>query len=136
MAFNLKTLEEIAEHFHVTQEQIDKATRVLDCRSGKIFYQVESQSEAGKFYVVKYNSEYKRLTCTCLAGQSGFGCWHRRAALANMYEYRQQENLQARREAEEAVRQQAAQAAVDARMQELYRQRASAEKVEGFHLLQ
>jgi hypothetical protein len=134
MTFNLKTEAEICEHFHVTPEQLDKATRVLDCHTGKVFYQVQSQSEPGKVYEVQYNAEYKRLTCTCLAGEAGFGCWHRRAALAAMYEYRQQENLQARREAEEDA-QRRAQAAVDQRMEELYRQREEAAKLEAFHLL-
>lgn len=134
MTFNLKTEAEICEHFHVTAEQMDKAIRVLDGHTGKVFYQVASQSEADKLYEVKYNAEFKRLTCTCLAGEAGFGCWHRRAALAAMYEYRQQENLQARREAEEAA-QRNAQAVIDAKMQAWEKQRKEAAPQEGFHFL-
>lgn len=96
------TSSEICEKFNVTEAQIDKASRVLDCQSGKVFYQVESQTVAGQVYEVRFNAQYKRLTCTCPAGQVGIPCWHKRAAMASAYEYRQGENVQARREAEEA----------------------------------
>ncbi len=96
------TTTEIAARFHVTEAQIDKASRVLDCQSGKVFYQVESQTVAGQVYEVRYNEQYKRLTCSCKAGQVGIPCWHKRAAMAAAFEYRQQENVQARKEAEEA----------------------------------
>lgn len=117
MAFVVKTEKEICAIYHVTPEQLDKASRVIDMATGKIFYQVESQSEPGKIYEVRYNSEYKRLSCTCKAGQEGFGCWHRRASLAAAYEYRQEENIQARVEAGDK---EAAEAARLARMANEY----------------
>lgn len=99
------TASEIATRFNVTQEQIDRAHRILDCQTGKVFYQVESQTDATQEpYEVRANAEYKRLTCTCKAGQRGIPCWHKRAASAAAFEYRQGENLQARKEAEEAAR--------------------------------
>lgn len=97
------TSSEICEKFNVTETQIDKASRVLDLQSGKVFYQVESQTTDDiPPYEVRYNSEFKRLTCNCKAGQAGVPCWHKRAACAAAFEYRQQENLQARKEAEAA----------------------------------
>lgn len=99
MTFKIKSEQEICNTFHVTPEQIDKATRLIDCATGKIYYQVDSQSEPGKAYEVRYNQQYHRMTCTCKAGEAGLGCWHRRAALAAIYEHRQAENLQARLEA-------------------------------------
>lgn len=99
MTFILKSEEEICATFHVTPEQIDRVMRLIDMATGKIYHQVESQSEPGITYEVRYNSQCKRLTCTCKAGQAGYGCWHRRASLAAMFESRQAENLQARLEA-------------------------------------
>lgn len=97
---NVKTEMEICAIYHVTPEQIDKCTRLVDGQTGQVFYQVKSQSDPdAEPYTVRYNAQYKKLTCTCKAGQDGFGCWHRRASLAHGYEYRQQENLQARIEA-------------------------------------
>lgn len=95
------TSSEICQKFNVTETQIDKASRVLDLQSGKVFYQVESQT-TDEIYEVRYNSEFKRLTCNCKAGQVGVPCWHKRAAAAAAFEYRQQENLAARKEAEAA----------------------------------
>lgn len=141
MTLIVKTEQEICEIYHVTPEQIDKASRIIDMSTGKVFYQVKSQSDPTQEpYEVRYNAQYKRLTCTCLAGQSGFGCWHRRAALAAMYEYRQQENIQARieagdGEAREAARWLAHRKSFDRDMRKLEAQREANARVEGFHLL-
>lgn len=102
MAFTVQTELDICKRYHITFAQLDKATRILDASTGKVFYQVFSQSEVGRLYEVKYNEEHKRLTCTCLAGQEGFGCWHRRAALAATYLHRMLENAAYRVEAGDA----------------------------------
>lgn len=99
MTFSVQTELQIIKRFCVTFEQFDKCTRIVDGATGKVFYQVESQSEPGRLYEVRYNEQFKKLTCTCAAGLAGFGCWHRRAALACAYEYRMLENAQARVEA-------------------------------------
>jgi len=108
---------EICQRFNVTPEQLAKADRVIDLKTGKVFYQVSSQTDLTKEpYEVRYNSLFKRLTCTCPAGNPPINertgeplyaprnCWHKRAASAAAFEYRQQENIQARKEAEEAAR--------------------------------
>lgn len=139
MALIIYTEKEIATRFNVTQEQIDRASRVIDCQTGKVFYQVSSQTTDGKVYEVRYNSRYKRLTCNCPAGQAGVPCWHKRATSAAAFEYRQAENIQARKEAEEAANhkayQEAARAKTAAQFAKLEAQREAARKVEGFSFL-
>ena len=78
---NILTEAEICTRFNVTTELLDKASRVLDCVSGKVFYQVKSQT-TDDIYEVRWNSEFKRLTCNCKAGMVGIPCWHKRAAMA------------------------------------------------------
>ena len=92
----IDTEAEIAKRYYVTVEQMDKVTSLIDLPTGKTWYQVESQTTPGDSYEVRYDTEHKRLTCTCKAGKGGFGCWHRRAALATGYEDRQQRNIKAR----------------------------------------
>ena len=76
--------------YNITPEQFDKATY---CESnGKGFYIVESQSEAGKEFHVKYNV----LSCTCKAGKNGVPCWHKRAALVAEEHYKVQVRCQER----------------------------------------
>jgi hypothetical protein len=96
------TANQIASRFTVTEAQMDKATRIVEGATGHVFYQVKSQSVEGQIYEVRFNRQFRRLTCTCKAGQEGFGCWHKRAAMASAAEYKQEENLQARQEAEQA----------------------------------
>lgn len=67
----------------VTAEQVSKCTPVQDGTTGEWFYIVES-SKGDTEYRVRYNREYKKLTCTCKSGQEGNGCWHRRASLASI----------------------------------------------------
>lgn len=92
----IETEAEIAKRYYVTVEQMDKVTSIIDLPTGKKWYQVESQTTAGDVYEVRYDHEHRRLTCTCKAGQAGFGCWHRRAALATSYEDRQKYSIKAR----------------------------------------
>lgn len=103
---------ELLEQFNVTASQLDRTTRLIDTSTGAIYYKVASQTSEGVEYEVRAPYPHK-LTCTCPAGnppRDKFGmplgpilpCWHKRAARAAAYEYRQQENLAARREAEQA----------------------------------
>lgn len=111
---------EICAKFDVTPAQLDKATRIVDGQSGEIFYQVTSQT-VDATYTVRAHSGGHKLSCTCPAGdpqRDKYGmplspilpCWHKRAARAHAFEYRQQENLQAEREAKEAARREAEEA--------------------------
>lgn len=72
----------------ITQEQIDRCDRIIDSATNTVFYQVRSESDDTKVYQVRYNATYKRLTCTCKAGESGYFCKHRRWALAAEDEYK------------------------------------------------
>lgn len=109
------TSSEICAKFDVTEEQIDRAMRVIDCNRGEVFYQVSSQTTAETIYEVRAHriGVVSGLSCTCAAGNppklangdyayAPRKCWHLRAARAAAFEYRQEENLQARREAEQA----------------------------------
>lgn len=109
MTLTILSPEQIAAKYRVTQAQMDKCTRILDTTHGKIFYQVESQTTPDTTYTVRVVRS--RLSCTCPAGLDGQSCWHMRAALASAFEYRQSENLQARREAEQAAQAKAEEAA-------------------------
>lgn len=137
---NILTEEEICQKFNVTAEEIDRASRVIDCADGSIFYQVTSRS-GGDDHIVRYNKEFQVLTCTCKAGQNGVKCWARRAAQAAAFEYRQNERVAMAKE-EEAARaashkriQAEAQAAVDEKMA-AYRKQAEATTEEyGFSFL-
>src|SRR5690348_11424942 len=93
----LTTIAAICSKHHITPEQFDKATYCAT--NGQGFYIVESASEP-KEYHVKYNAQYKALSCTCKAGEQGVPCWHKRAALANQEHYKATE--QARRQQEQA----------------------------------
>lgn len=109
--------EEICHKFSVTPEQIDKASRVLDCRSGAVYYQVQSQSDPDADpYEVRYNAEFRRLTCTCKAGQHGIPCWHKRAAMAAAREYLQEQRIANAKE--QAEQEAAARAAAEKRAYE------------------
>jgi len=56
----------------VTEAQINACTRVIDCQTNEVFYQVDSSQNDGTFYDVRKNGRY--LTCTCAAGQAGNMC--------------------------------------------------------------
>ncbi len=47
-----------------------------------VYYQVDSESNPGTAYNVRFNRKYGKLTCTCPAGERGINCKHKRAALA------------------------------------------------------
>ncbi len=72
--------------FVVTPEQRAAATRAT--LKGETLYFVKSAHTEGVEYtvrVLKVNGK-SYLTCTCLAGEKGFHCWHKRAALADAAE--------------------------------------------------
>lgn len=137
---NILNENEICAKFGVTPEEIDRASRVIDCNDGSIFYQVTSRT-GGDDHVVRYNKEFGCLTCTCKAGQNGCKCWARRAAQAHNFEYRQNERIAMAKE-EEAARiassnrvQQQAQAAIDEKMAAMYTARDAVSIYQGFSLL-
>jgi hypothetical protein len=93
------TISAIAAQFNAVESQMDKCTHCTDGQ-GQHYYIVESQSEAGVEYHVKYNRQFGKLTCTCKAGQQGTTCWHKRASLASEAAFRA--TRLARRQAEQA----------------------------------
>jgi hypothetical protein len=88
------TINEICAKHNITPEQFSKATHCT-ADGNEHYYIVESQSEAGVEYQVRYNRQYKALSCTCKAGENGVPCWHKRAALAAEEHYKT-ERLQER----------------------------------------
>ncbi len=90
----------------VTFEQINKCHRIIDDKTGKAFYMVESEHDSLVEYTVRYNEETHKFTCTCKAGQDGFAhcrnasgyCKHVRWAVAAAAEDKKE--LLARRIAE------------------------------------
>jgi uncharacterized membrane protein YqiK len=92
------TIATICQKHNITPEQFDRATHCTT--NGQHFYIVESQSEPGAEYHVKFNRQYGKLTCTCKAGQQAMSCWHMRAAMASEEHYKATET--ARRQAEQA----------------------------------
>src|SRR5579859_3836957 len=73
----IKTLDAILTENKVSFEQVLKVT----LENGGAT--VKSQS-GGPDHQVRYNAQYRRLTCTCKAGQQGTPCWAQRAALAKL----------------------------------------------------
>jgi len=106
---------EICQRYNVTPAQLVKASRQVDGKTGEIFYRVASQSIDATYTVRAVEGSRGMLfTCTCPAGnpdRDKYGmplgpiipCWHKRAARAAAFAHYQAENLQARREAEEAA---------------------------------
>lgn len=134
MTLTILTIAEICTKYRITAAELARTTRQLNERTGEIYYTVTSRTN-GPDHTVRARAHNARhiLTCTCAAGQVGNTCWAMRASVAASFLYRQEENLQARREAEEAARkaeslriQAQAQAIVDARMVELTEQRNEA----------
>lgn len=72
----------LTTQYNITIEQLDRATKIIDCNTSTVYYQVDSQTNPGTAYNVRFNRQFGCLTCTCPAGQQGIPCWHKRAALA------------------------------------------------------
>ncbi len=72
----------LTTQYNITIEQLDRATKIIDCNTNTVYYQVDSQTNPGTAYNVRFNRQFGCLTCTCPAGQQGIPCWHKRAALA------------------------------------------------------
>jgi hypothetical protein len=93
-------MKSLNEQYHLTDEQIDAATRFIDLATRSVLYIVKSASEVGKEYKVTWNKHFSRFACECKASQNGMCCWHVRSALVNETMYRQAK----RDEAEAAAR--------------------------------
>lgn len=89
---NLLTNEEILARYNVTHEQVDKASRIIDCSTGEVFYQVSSQTTDAT-YEIRYFKQFNRCACNCKAGQVGNACWHVRSARAAAHEYLQEQRI-------------------------------------------
>ncbi len=107
------TESEICAKYSITTAQLDKATKILDCRTGEVFYQVQSQT-TDAVYELRYVTAHRCITCTCPAGNPPLTddgdyayatrpCWHKRAAAACAFVHRQEENIAYRKEAAEAA---------------------------------
>src|SRR5690242_5804959 len=93
-------MKSINEQYRVTDEQLDAATRFVNCATNEVLYIVKSATDPDKEYKVTWNRHFSRFACECKASQNGFCCWHVRSALANEMLYRQAK----RDEAEAAAR--------------------------------
>ena len=71
----------------VTPEQIDACTRVIDQAKHEVFYLVQSATDVTVTYQVRFNRQYKRLSCQCKGNQQGYVCWHIRAAYEAAKQY-------------------------------------------------
>lgn len=94
---NVKTIDIIA----VTEEQIDRCSRVIDMAAMLPFYLVLSESDnltEYKVAAIRKNGEY-HLTCTCPAGLRGIPCKHRRWAMAASEDFKRLIKAQAQADA-------------------------------------
>jgi hypothetical protein len=73
----------ILQQYNISEEQLDKTHRVIDENAGTVFYRVESQTEPGTTYTVRYLKDKGGLSCTCKGAQEGYICWHKRAAVCH-----------------------------------------------------
>ncbi len=83
----------------VTGEQLDACTRVIDEARREVFYIVASATDPDVTYQVRYNKQYKVLSCTCLAmnpptDEQGYfkyaprPCWHVRAVVEHNRQFK------------------------------------------------
>jgi hypothetical protein len=80
-----------SEQYHVTDQQLDAATRFTCEATGEVFYIVRSASRPDRQYKVTWNKEFQVVQCDprCEASHNGQNCWHRRAVMAAETLYRQ-----------------------------------------------
>jgi len=83
----------------VTEEQLDACTRVIDEAKGEVFYLVASATDPDVTYQVRYNKQYKVLSCTCKAAGSGNTCWHRRAVVEHNRQFKAAKKAEAQAQA-------------------------------------
>jgi hypothetical protein len=83
------TEKSLKEQYHLTDEQIDAATRFIDLATREVLYMVKSASDPDKAYRVTWDKRFSRFTCECKVSQIGIGCWHLRSAYVNELMYRQ-----------------------------------------------
>ncbi len=80
----------LKEQYHLTDEQIDAATRFIDLKTRSVLYIVKSASDPDTEYKVTWNRDFNRFQCQCkAASQYGMSCWHTRSAFVNELLYRQ-----------------------------------------------
>ncbi len=90
--------EELLRKHRITAEQLQAVIPVEN--AGERYFEVQSASEAGAYYTLRYHRVYRHLlTCNCRASVEGLStCWHRRAVEA----YQEIERLEASPQAREA----------------------------------
>src|SRR5215472_9019262 len=82
--------QSLQERYHLTDEQIDAATRFIDLKTRSVIYMVKSASDPDREYKVTWNRDFNRFQCQCKASsQFGLDCWHLRSAFVNELMYRQ-----------------------------------------------
>lgn len=91
----------IQEQYHVTDQQLDAATRFINLETRSVLYIVQSASSPDVQYRVTWNKHFGRFACECKASSHGLCCWHVRSALANELMYRQ--NVRAEAEAAQRI---------------------------------
>jgi hypothetical protein len=74
MATTIDQIDQIKAEYRVTNEQLDCCTLILECSTGRYFYQVDSASGPEKVYTVRYDQRLSKLSCTCKAGEFGMDC--------------------------------------------------------------
>jgi hypothetical protein len=82
----------------VTQEQLDRCTRIIDMETMLPFYMVRSESDDLTEYKVATIWRHGRwfVTCSCPAGLRGIPCKHQRWAKAAAAEYKDELAIAAR----------------------------------------
>lgn len=86
----------------ISQDQIDACIRLIDPRTNRAYYQVQSESQEDTRYEVRWNLAHKCLTCTCKGGQAGFSCKHMKWSLKAEQEYKELKRAE-REQIEQAV---------------------------------
>lgn len=82
-------------YHQVTPEQLDACTRVIDDKTGEVFYLVQSATDPDLQYKVIWNKQYKRPQCCCKAAHNGRVCWHIRASLEHSRQYHEAKKAEA-----------------------------------------
>jgi hypothetical protein len=95
------TETQICTRFRTTPEDMDAMTRIIDTRTGRIYWTASSKSEPHNEEAGHCVDIYRsRMTCTCAA--NGATCWAMHAALACAFELLQEERVKMAAEAAEA----------------------------------
>ena len=97
-------MKSLNEQYHLTDEQIDAATRFIALATRSVLYIVKSATQVDLEYKVTWNRNFSRFACDprCRANQNGMCCWHIRSAFVNELMYRQAKRDEAEAAAREA----------------------------------